>query len=172
MTGIARQACPPTCCRRSGTTSAPTPIAASTRKGRSTPSGTPELARFVTREEVGAQAQGGSGIRGDYPRSGLGCILRGMHRSWRLLVPLLAALAAGCGGLGDEKPTAPHNDAGRSDGVPIQLDTQSLLPDTSPVSPDTTAMADAGGLDTEGTEAGDGTSTEAGGETGKAPASV
>jgi len=33
-------------------------------------------------------------------------------------------------------------------------------------------MADAGGLDTEGTEAGDGTSTEAGGETGPAPASV
>ena len=87
-----------------------------------------------------------------------------MHRSWRLLGPLLAALAAGCGGLGDKKPAAPRNDAGRSDIVPIQPDTQSVLPDTSPVSPDTAAMPDAGGLYAQG--------AEAGGETGPALTSV
>jgi 3',5'-cyclic AMP phosphodiesterase CpdA len=95
-----------------------------------------------------------------------------MHRSWRLLVPLLAALAAGCGGLSDKKPAAPHNDAGRADSVPSRLDAQSVLPDTSPASPDTAPMPDAGGLNTEDTEAGGGASAEVGPEAPTEPASA
>jgi hypothetical protein len=82
---------------------------------------------------------------------------------------LLAALAAGCGGIGDERKGALHDGGNHVDGIVAQPEAQIPLPDAGPVFFDTATILDAGGRDAESEEAGTATSVEAGGEASSPP---
>ena len=82
---------------------------------------------------------------------------------------LFAALAAGCGGIGDERKETLHDGGNHVDGIAAQPEAQILLPDEGPTFFDTATILDAGGRDAESEEAGTATSVEAGGEASSPP---